>query len=126
MGSLLIIAAVAALCFLWVRANRQNRRRWLEKLDLPGAWRWADHDGSLELSGGLDGGRYRSREGGNEEQGEWRLEGHELVLEPQSGRPARLDLRLFTEGKIGLHGLGREHRIYVKLRGNVVPLRRQG
>jgi hypothetical protein len=52
------------------------------------------------------------------------------VLEPQSGSPngplITLDLRLFAEGKIGLHGPGRERRIYVKKRSNVIPLRRHG
>jgi hypothetical protein len=126
MGSLLVILAVAALCVFWVRANRQNRQRWLEKLDLPGSWRWEDHDGVLELQGALDGGRYRLHDDGSTEQGDWRLEGHELVLEPSSGTAARLDLRLFTEGKIGLHGPRLERRIYVKKRGNVVPLRGHG
>jgi hypothetical protein len=126
MGSLLVIVAVAALCVFWVRASRQNRQRWLEKLDLPGVWRWEDHDGSLELQGALDQGRYRIRDEADAEEGDWRLENHELVLEPRTGEAIRLDLRLFTEGKIGLHGPGREHRIYVKKRGNVVPLRRHG
>lgn len=53
------------------------------------------------------------------------LKGHELHLTPRDGAPTRLDLRLFAEGKIGLHGPGRERRVYVKARGNVIPLRRQ-
>jgi hypothetical protein len=123
MGSLLIIVIVAAVCVFWVRANRQNRQRWLARLDLPGIWHWEDNTGVLELQGELDHGRYRLRDGDDEELGEWRLEGHDLVLEARSGATGTLDLRLFTEGRIGLHGPGREHRIYVKKRGNVVPLR---
>lgn len=124
MSSLLLVIVVAAVCVLWVRANRISRRRWLERLDLPGAWEWEDHEGMLELDGDLDHGRYRLREGDQEEQGEWRLEGHDLLLTPRSGRPSRLDVRLFSLGKIGIHGPGRERRIYVKKRGNVIPLRR--
>jgi hypothetical protein len=124
MSSLLVVIAVAAVCVLWVRVNRRNRRRWLERLDLPGTWIWEDHDGELELEGGLDRGRYQLRDGDQEEQGAWSLHGHELLLEPRRGARSTLDLRMFTEGKIGVHGPGREARIYVKKRGNVVPMRR--
>jgi hypothetical protein len=124
MSSLLLIVAVAVVCGFWVLTNRKHRQRWLQRLDLPGTWSWEDHDGELELNGELDSGRYCMRDGDDEERGEWRLEGHDLVLEPRSGRASALDLRLFIEGKIGVHGPGREHRVYVKKRGNVVPLRR--
>lgn len=124
MSSLIVVIVVAALCILWVRANRLQRQRWLERLDLPGTWRWQDHDGALELDGALDGGHYRRSEGSRVEQGSWRLEGHDLILEPRDGSAATLDLRLFDTGKIGVHGPGLERRIYVKERGNVVPLRR--
>ncbi len=124
MNSLIVVIVVAVICALWVRANRQQRQRWLIRLDLPGTWRWQDHDGALELEGALDGGSYRRSEGGRVEQGSWRLDGHELILEPRDGGSASLDLRLFDTGKIGVDGPGLERRIYVKERGNVVPLRR--
>lgn len=125
MYSLVLLIAVIAACVAWVGANRAGRRRWLQRLHLPGQWEWEGHDGSLELTGELEGGRYRILEGEREERGAWRLEGHELVLRPGAGGAAsRLDLRLFTEGRIGLHGPGREGRIYIKRRGNVVPMRR--
>ena len=124
MGSLIVVIVVALACIVWVRANRQSRVRWLERLDLPGTWVWEDHDGHLELEGGLDQGRYRLRDGDQIEHGQWALEGHDLVLRPSQGTPSRLDVRLFTEGKIGIHGPGREGRIYVKKRGNVIPMRR--
>jgi len=125
MGSLVVVLAVTAICITWVRASRRNRRRWLARLDLPGHWKWQDHAGSLELEGDLDEGRYRFVEGAEEEQGRWRLRSHELVLQPdKGGAVSTLDVRLFEEGKIGLHGPGRERRIYVKQRANVVPLRR--
>jgi hypothetical protein len=125
MSSLLVVLVVAALCVTWVQASRRSRLRWLVKLDLPGHWAWQDHSGSLELSGNLDAGRYRFVEAGHEEQGSWSLRGHELALRPDDGgAESALDVRLFAEGKIGIHGPGREGRIYVKQRGNVVPLRR--
>ncbi len=124
MASLLLVIVVAAVCVLWVRANRLSRQRWLERLDLPGTWLWENHDGALELEGGLDRGRYRIRDGDREELGEWQLKGHDLVLEPRTGASTAFDLRLFTDGKIGVHGPGREHRVYIKKRGNVIPLRR--
>jgi hypothetical protein len=124
MSSLLVVIAVAALCVWWVRVNQSARRRWLQRLDLPGTWIWDGKDGELDLEGGLDRGRYRIRDGDQEERGAWHLSGHDLVLEPRVGHTTTLDLRLFTDGKIGLHGPGRERRIYVKKRANVVPLRR--
>jgi hypothetical protein len=124
MSSLLLVLIVAGVCFWWVQSNRQHRQRWLARLDLPGTWLREGEDGSLELDGDLDRGRYRLRDGDEDEQGAWELKGHDLVLTPRRGVPCVLDLRLFSEGKIGLHGAGREHRIYVKRRGNVVPLRR--
>ena len=125
MGSFLVVLLVTAFCVTWVRASRRSRRRWLARLDLPGRWEWQDHTGSLELEGDLDQGRYRFVETGSEEQGRWLLRSHELVLQPDDeGAVTALDVRLFEEGKIGIHGVGRERRIYVKQRGNVVPLRR--
>jgi len=125
MASLVLVIVVAVGVYLWTRGVRENRRRWVERLDLPGLWRWQDHEGELELAGNLDRGRYRLLDGEVEERGAWRLDGHNLVLEPEPpGQAASLDLRLFKEGTIGIHGPGRERRIYIKQRGNVVPLRR--
>ena len=125
MSSFLVVMLVAALCVTWVRAFRRRRRHWLARLDLPGRWEWQDHAGSLELEGDFDQGRYRFVETGSEEQGRWSLRSHELVLQPDDGGAlSTLDVRFFEEGKIGIHGPGRERRIYVKQRGNVIPLRR--
>ena len=127
MASLLVLLAVTVLCVLWIRGAQRSRVQWLARLALPGRWQWRDHDGALELEGDLDRGRYRFQEPQGEEVGSWSLQGHELVLEPADGRPGtRLDLRLFEDGLIGLDGPGRERRVYVKQRSNVVPLRRQG
>jgi hypothetical protein len=120
---ILIILAVVGV--YWTQSLRQARRRWLERLDLPGSWQWQGEEGELELSGHVDGGRYRIRERGGDEAGEWRVTGHTLVLMPDPQRkPVEYDLRLFKDGTIGIHGPGRERRIYVKKRGNVIALRR--
>jgi len=125
MASLLVVIIVALGTVIWMRALRRNRRRWLAQLDLPGLWLWQDEDGELELSGNVDRGQYRIRDAEREERGAWRLQGHSLILEPESAAAsAMFDLRLFKEGTIGIHGPGRERRIYVKKRANVVPLRR--
>ena len=126
MGSLLVVAAVAALVFAWVRATRRNRQLWLERLDLPGTWDWDEHEGSLEISGDLSGGRYRFREPNGNESGRWVLEGHQILLSRTADRSVAYDLRFFDKGKIGLDGPGRERRVYTKLPSNVVPLRRNG
>lgn len=125
MGSLIVIIVIAAVAFAWVRGTRRNRIHWLSQLDLPGSWDWEDHDGELELSGQLDEGRYRFRESSGTEEGNWHLEGHTLILAPDGDSQTQsYDLRYFDEGKIGVHGPGREQRIYVKIPSNVVHLHR--
>ena len=126
MTSLVVVIAVALMVFAWVRASRRSRRQWLERLALPGAWRWQQGSGELELSGHLDHGSYRLHEGGRTEQGRWRLEGHVLEFRAEDGTSRDCDLRYFDAGRIGLHGDGLERRIYVKSVSNVVPLRRSG
>ncbi len=126
MSFLLVAAAVGVVTFLWVRVTRQNRQRWLHRLDLPGVWHWAERGGRLELSGDLDGGRYRIDDPDGEERGEWSLHGHKLELTPESAETAQFyELRFFDEGKIGIDGPGRERRVYAKERSNVVPLKRR-
>jgi hypothetical protein len=126
MGSLIVVIAVAALAFIWIRGTRRNRAQWLARLDLPGIWEREGEWGRLELSGELDGGRYRLSEGRGsteDESGRWQLEGHTVRFEAENGEITECDLRLFQEGKIGLDGAGRERRIYQKVPSNVVPLR---
>ena len=122
---LIIVLILAVVGVYWTQSLRQARRRWLERLDLPGSWQWQGEEGELELSGHVDGGRYRVHDRGGDEAGEWRVAGHTLILmaDPQR-KPVEHDLRLFKDGTIGIHGPGRERRIYVKKRGNVVALRR--
>ena len=53
MGSLIVVIAVAALAFIWIRGTRRNRARWLARLDLPGTWDREGQWGRLELTGEL-------------------------------------------------------------------------
>ncbi len=134
MASLLVVIGIACVVVLWVRGARNNRQRWLERLDLPGLWHWQPSEatdpgvrGSLELSGDLSVGTYRLVESDAEETGSWTLVGHTLQMSPTGAdSSARYEIRFFDEGKIGIDGPGRERRIYVKERTNVVPLRRRG
>lgn len=124
MASLLVVIGVAAVVFLWLKAARSSRQRWLARLDLPGTWRWEDHEGSLELAGELSHGSFRMIDGTVEISGEWQLVGHELRLLDRSGTQNNYDLRFFDAGKIGLHRSGQDARVYRKTPSNVVPLRR--
>ncbi len=122
MASLLLLAAVAAVAFIWLRGVRRNRLAWLKKLNLPGLWR--SDTGTLTLAGDMDGGQYRLAEGTRREQGRWTLDGNQLRLEPASDQPPkRLDLRYFGPGEIGLDGPELRARIYRREADNVVPLK---
>lgn len=122
MASLLLVAAVAAIAFIWLRGAQRNRLAWLKKLNLPGQWR--SDSGVLTLEGDTDGGQYRLVEGTRREQGQWSLNGNQMKLAPASDeKPKRLDLRYFGPGEIGLDGPGLRARIYRRETDNVVPLK---
>ena len=122
MASLLVVAAVAVIAFIWLRGAQRNRLAWLKKLNLPGQWRC--DAGLLTLEGDLDSGRYRLQEGTGREQGRWSLNGNKLKLAPDSGEKSkRLDLRYFGPGEMGLDGPGLRARIYQRETDNVVPLK---
>jgi hypothetical protein len=122
--SLILVVLVAGVAYFWLRGTKLSRLHWLERLDLPGTWRWQDHDGTLELAGELSHGTFRKLEEGSILSGEWQLVGHELRLELSAAATITYDLRYFDAGKIGLRGADEESRIYVKTPNNVVPLRR--
>lgn len=126
MWSLLLVLVVAVVVFGW-RASRATRNKWVRRLSLPGMWHHETADGvagSLELWGTLVSGGYRLREdGGFMEEGQWRMEGNEVVFEASSGAREVCDLRFFQDGKIGLDGQARPRRVYVKAKNNVVTLR---
>ena len=121
MASLVLVVAVALIAFLWVRGARRNRLAWLKKLNLPGRWHCAT--GELVLRGNWNGGRYRLKDSGRDEAGEWRLEGSDLLLIADGEADStRHDLRLFVPGKIGINGPRLSHRIYERVADNVVQL----
>ena len=122
MASLLLVAAVAAIAFIWLRRAQRNRLAWLQKLNLPGQWR--SDTGVLTLEGDVDGGQYRLVEGARREQGRWSLNANQMKLVPDSDEKSkRLDLRYFGPGEIGLDGPGLRARIYRRDTDNVVPLK---
>ncbi|MEE9254730.1 MAG: hypothetical protein V3U43_07325 [Pseudomonadales bacterium] len=130
MGLWLFLAVAALVGYSLVRSMRQNRRRWLQRLALPGTWE-CERDGVryyLELRGDPGGGRFEESwiaDGRRTvEQGTWKLHGNEIHFDTEAGHTV-CEVRLFKEGRIGIHGPGRERRIYDKHQSNVVPLRRQ-
>lgn len=133
MRLLLIAALIAGIGWVLYRNVQERRHAWLARLALPGRWH-GEQDGvryRLELSGQADGGDYveinEGGEGRREERGRWRVVGSNLEFEATDGSMAVCELRLFESGRIGLHGPGRERRIYVRSGDNVVMLpRRRG
>ncbi len=133
MRLLLIAAIIAGIAWVLMRNMQERRQAWLSRLALPGRWQ-GEQDGvryRLELEGDLDGGAYHEVNDGpggrQEETGRWHLSGNSVWFEPESGESSQCDLRLFESGRIGLHGPGRERRIYIREGDNVVMLpRRRG
>ncbi|MCZ6869747.1 MAG: hypothetical protein O7G84_09615 [Gammaproteobacteria bacterium] len=130
MGLWIIIAIAAFVGYSLVHSMRQNRTRWLKRLALPGTWE-CERDGVhyyLELRGELTGGRFEESwiaDGRRRvEQGSWVLHGNDIRFDTNEQHVV-CHLRLFEEGRIGIHGPGRERRIYEKHQSNVVPLRRR-
>lgn len=133
MRLLLIAGIIAVVAWTLWRGVHERRQRWLQRLALPGSWR-GYQDGveyCLELRGDIRGGQYREVEHGPQgertERGDWRVVGHNLEFRADSGATSSCELRLFETGRIGLHGPGRERRIYIRESDNIVPLpRRKG
>jgi type II secretory pathway pseudopilin PulG len=128
--TLIVLALIGVVGWALLRSLREQRRAWLDRLALAGVWT-GETDGRryrLELDGGPEAGRYRERsdgpEGRREEAGRWSVSGHTLHFEPDEAAPSDCELRLFAPGRIGLHGPGRERRVYERRSDNVVPLRR--
>jgi hypothetical protein len=124
MGSMLLVIVVAVLATIWVRNTRAARQRWLTRLNLPGVWECESDAGTsvLEFSGGLAAGRWVEQDPAGEQRGEWVLHGD--AIEFRSGDAvSHCELRVFDDGSLGIHGSGRERRIYRRRANNVVPLR---
>jgi hypothetical protein len=126
---MLVLIAVAAVAFLYVRATKQARREWLTRLDLPGRW-IADISGEqteawvLTLQGSMDGGDFVLREGARESRGEWQMVGHTLTLRG-SNMAQSFDLHYFKAGSIGLQNAAGVRRVLTKGTDNVVRLHSQ-
>jgi hypothetical protein len=130
MGFWILLAIAALVGYSVVRSMRQNRVRWLIRLALPGTWE-CEQGGVhyyLELRGELNGGLFEESwiaDGKRRvAQGSWSLQGNDIAFDTNDDHIV-CTLRLFEEGRIGIHGPGRERRIYEKHQSNVVPLRRQ-
>jgi len=125
--SLLLVIAVALAVFLYVRATKQARRQWLNRLDLPGRWHGeagGDEAWTLTLHGAVDGGEFILASGASDWRGHWRLVGHTFKLEG-AGRVQEFDLHFFKAGSIGLEDETGRRRVLTKVTDNVVPLRSQ-
>ena len=133
MSVYLVVAIVAVVVFLWFRSAQRARSDWVSALDLIGQWDLdataGSADGStgearsLTLSGGPLSGPYVAKDGDTTYRGTWRLTGATLTLEPEGGRAAQYELRLFSVGRIGIDGPGRQREIYVKCDDNIIPFR---
>ena len=126
MASFLLVAIIAYAAFMWVKRTRAARERWISKLALLGVWQSDAPNGPwvLEFVGDPTLGRYIERSGRATERGSWRLVGNAIELESENGTRT-YDLRLFENGSIGIDGPGRERRVYVRQRSNVIPLRKR-
>ena len=136
MMQMVVVAFVAICIFLYIRSKHLARRRWLQRLDLPGLWHWQDGKATLTLTGGYERGRFTAVELGKghdetedsvgerrEIEGEWLLSGHQLQLKAP-GYAQTLDLTLYQPGSIGLEDETGVRRAYQKEVSNVVPLNR--
>ncbi len=128
-NGILFLLAVTAI-WGYLAMTRRSRRRWEQRLSLPGEWRvLGARDGArIRFMGKLTSGTYvqtrRLDTGLVEEQGRWWLRGASIHLAPDGGQPQPHELRLFADGTVGIDGPTRRHWVLERLEGgNVVPLR---
>lgn len=128
--SFVVVILVALLAYVYARSNRLARVKWLRKIDLPGHWQevLADDDASaaasVTFSGNAEGGNFRSRGLLPLTQGDWRIQGHALMLQG-GGSDAEIVLQLhfFQPGQIGLENGEGKRVLLRKQADNVVALR---
>ena len=120
--SFVVVLIVAGAVFLYLRATRKARRAWVERMDLPGRWRWQAGDAELVLQGSLEKGTFELVEDNQVWQGTWQLRGQSLLLVSRE-REEVLDLHFFKPGSIGLEDTTGVRRLFAKETTNVVPLR---
>jgi len=132
MRSLILIALIGAVVWALLRNLREQRSAWLRRLSLVGTWVAHSDAGNHELvlAGAAGEGTYveTDRRGDvlRRERGRWKVAGQTLHFTPETGSVSACELRLFEAGRIGVHGPGRERRVYERRRDNVVALRRRG
>ena len=98
--SLVVVVLVAGLVLFYLRASRNRRLNWLQRLQLVGTWK--DQEGQvLRLSGRLDKGTFEWLQEETRSSGTWRLVDHTLFLR-ENGVEQPYDIRLFQPGSIGL------------------------
>lgn len=130
MMQMVVVAFVAICIFLYMRSKQTARQKWLQRLDLPGLWRWQEGKATLTLTGGYDRGRFAAVEPGDptgaqrQIEGDWQLSGHQLKLSAP-GYAQTLSVTLYQPGSIGLEDETGARRAYQKQSSNVVPLNRQ-
>ena len=115
MRSLVLLALIGAVVWALTRSLREQRQA---RLGLVGAWKASSDGGAheLTLSGGPGGGEFveitRIAGRRQRESGRWRTSGGDLLFTDHRGHVTRCELRLFDAGRIGVHGPGRERRVY--------------
>ncbi len=120
--SFVVVLIVAGAVFLYLRATRQARAAWIERIDLPGRWQWQGGDAELVIHGKGSNGQFELNENGQTWRGSWRLRGHALLL-ASDDRQELLDLHFVKPGSIGLEDTTGVRRLFAKVSTNVVPLR---
>jgi hypothetical protein len=129
MRFVVLLALIAGVAWVLLRAGRDRRLAWLERLSLPG--RWATEDGAarvtLTLAGGVDGGTYEERiedAGGTRvERGRWALSEERIVFTPEGAAAESCEFRTFDDDRIGIHGASRPKRIYRRATAGALPRR---
>ena len=123
MMSLVVVVLAAGLVLFYLRASRNRRLNWLQRLQLVGTWKGQEGQ-VLRLSGRLDKGTFEWLQEETRSSGTWRLVDHTLFLR-ENGVEQPYDIRLFQPGSIGLtdaRGIG---RVFERENDNVIAFGRK-
>ena len=121
--SIALVILVAGLVLFYLRASRNRRLNWLQRLQLVGTWKGQEGQ-VLRLSGRLDQGTFEWLQEETRSSGTWRLVGHTLFLR-ENGVEQPYDIRLFQPGRIGLTDAKGIGRVFEKENDNVVAFGRK-
>ena len=123
MMSLVVVVLVAGLVLFYLRASRNLRLNWLQRLQLVGTWK--DQEGQvLRLSGRLDKGTFEWLQEETRSSGTWRLVDHTLFLR-ENGVEQPYDIRLFQPGSIGLTDAKGIGAVFERENDNVIAFGRK-